>query len=229
MTNTVKQSIDYIEIGLCEKKVEVVGLLLNYNFLQDALQIIPKADQDLSYFNLKYFSIVFIKVAHAVKYCESFYTESEKDQDEAKQKLISLITELKREKRCTSNDFIKTETYIRLPTAYSSNKKLATQCVGAITKPVTTNTTVTTPIVTQPTTRTYTYPQQNKILFIKRKTDLPDKKTLKAIHAKVLSGKLEVTLPDLDDDDFVEETVVKNPHYMYNDEYDDLYAGYAGP
>ena len=231
MTDTNKQSIDYIEVGLCEKRVEIVGLFLNYNFLQDSLQILPKNDQDLSYFNLRYFSIVFIKIGYSTKFTEIFYLETAKDQNEAKHKLVELTTELKREKRCTSNDFIKTETYNRLPTAYSSNKKLANQCVGAIVKqPVTSTAVTTTPTTTQTTARTYTYPQQNKILFIKRKTALPDKKVLKALHAKVSAGDIVVDLPILDDsDDVVENSVVRNPHYMYNDDYDDLYAGYAGP
>ena len=230
MVNT-QSSIDYVEIGICEKGTEIVGLFLNYNFIQDTVQIVPADDLDVSFFNLKFFSILYIKVGYLTKFEESIYLETEKDQSDAKQKLVSLTTILKREGRCTSNDFIKTNTYARLPTTYADNKKLANQVNGAIIK----KSTYTAATVVggaadiynntnnvNNTAKGYVYPQ-SKVLFIKRKTELPNKKLLKALHNRISVGDLVVELPEFVEED--EKDVVKNPNYMYDD-YDD-YSNYG--
>ena len=84
MTSETKdQSIDYIEVGVCEGSKETIGLLSSFNQLQDCLYIIPKIEGPCAYLNLKYFSLTFIKVGYEEKYEEFFFKNNEKDQNEA--------------------------------------------------------------------------------------------------------------------------------------------------
>ena len=53
MTSEIKdQSIDYIEVGVCESSKETIGLLSSYNQLQDCFFIIPKIEGQCAYLNL---------------------------------------------------------------------------------------------------------------------------------------------------------------------------------
>lgn len=222
-------SIDYVEVGLCEKKIESVGLLSSYNFLQDGIYIIPRREGEGAYFNLRYFSLTFIKVGYEEKFEEYFFKDKEDDQDEAKQVLISIISTLKTEKRCTNNEFIKTDTFTRLPEEYLKSKlgsKCKTSTVYGAPQGSNTVKTVGHNNNIVPTT---IYPQQNKIVFIKRKSPLPKKAALKALADRIAKGNIEVTLPfivDLEPD----TKTTKHPNVVYDssdeDSYANMYGGY---
>ena len=216
MTSEIKdQSIDYIEVGVCEGSKETIGLLSSFNQLQDSLYIIPKIEGQCAYLNLKYFSLTFIKVGYEEKYEEFFFKNNEKDQNEAKNILSSLIIKLRADNRCSNSDFVRTDSYLRIPQDYVNSR------VYKSTVNNTTNSTKST---------FYGYPQgvakvvghvtQNKpkITFISRKTQLPKKTKLKALEARIVQGNIQVELPISEDLEEVIDTV--------DDDYANMYGAY---
>ena len=166
--------------------------------------------------NKKYYPDYYLPDYILIVEIKSNYTyECEKDQNEAKNILSSLIIKLRADNRCSNSDFIRTDSYLRIPQDYVNSR------VYKNTVNNTTNSTKST---------VYGYPQgaakvvghvtqnKSKITFISRKTQLPKKTKLKALEARIVQGNIQVELPISEDLEEVVDTV--------DDDYANMYGAY---
>ncbi|MBV5346781.1 hypothetical protein JZU46_00965 [bacterium] len=226
--------IDYIEVGIYNKKDESVGLLSSLDTIGNSIMIVPKAIADAAFLNLTHFTITFVRTAYERKHEEYFFTESVEDQKEAVSVLKSLIEILKEGKRCTASGYIHVDTYMRVPNDYI-HTRVAKCCVTAPATSVVGGRTNlygcnvpngTNPGGTGTTTVHKPYVAPSKLVFIKRSSVLPKKAELKALEKLINSGEYGVILPDTTalDEEVKTET---NSNPIYNDDtYEGMYGGY---